>query len=109
VQEKENIVVGFQKEQRFFDLWMTKISCPSRGLALPETLPAMLALAGPYIGRETAKPVSVKATEQFKTEVKIGDPTLVEFIDNNPLPVIEAEAPSAKKAPPTKAKKKKRQ
>jgi hypothetical protein len=90
-------------------LWMTKISCPSRGLALPETLPAMLALAGPYIGRETAKPVSVKATEQFKTEVKIGDPTLVEFIDNNPLPVIEAEAPSAKKAPPTKAKKKKRQ
>jgi hypothetical protein len=90
-------------------LWMTKISCPSRGLALPETLPAMLALAGPYIGRETAKPVSVKATEQFKTEVKIGDPTLVEFIDHNPLPVIEAEAPSAKKAPPTKAKKKKRQ
>jgi hypothetical protein len=90
-------------------LWMTKISCPSRGLALPETLPAMLALAGPYFGRETAKPVSVKATEQFKTEVKIGDPTLVEFIDNNPLPVIEAEAPSAKKAPPTKAKKKKRQ
>ena len=43
-------------------LWTTKISCPSRGLALPETLPVMLALAGPNIGRETPKPVSVRAT-----------------------------------------------
>src|SRR5687768_9480093 len=71
-------------------LWMTKISCPSRGLALPQTLPAMLALAGPYIGKETAKPVTVKATEQFKTEVKIGDSTVVEYVENNQLPVIDA-------------------
>jgi hypothetical protein len=89
-------------------LWMTKISCPSRGLALPQTLPAMLALAGPYIGRETAKPVSVKATEQFKTEVKIGDPTLVEFLDKNPLPVIEAEGPPPKKSAPAPKTKKRR-
>lgn len=89
-------------------LWMTKISCPSRGLALPETLPAMLALAGPYIGRETAKPVSVKATEQFKAEVKIGDPTLVEYMDKNMPTVIETDPPALKKAAPAAQKKKRR-
>lgn len=85
-------------------LWMTKISCPSRGLALPETLPAMLALAAPHIGKETVKPVSVKASEQFKGEVKIGDPTVVEYLEKNPLSVVEA-APSAIKRPDPKAKK----
>jgi hypothetical protein len=88
-------------------LWMTKISCPSRGLALPQTLPAMLALAGPYIGRETAKPVSLKATEQFKTEVRIGDPTVVEYLESAPLPVIEADAPAPKKPAPNAPKKRK--
>jgi hypothetical protein len=86
-------------------LWMTKISCPSRGLALPQTLPAMLALAGPYIGRETEKPVSLKATEEFKAEVKIGDPTVVEYLDTNQLPIVEAATPATKKSGPPKKKK----
>ena len=81
-------------------LWMTKISCPSRGLALPETLPAMLAIAGPNIGRETAKPVWVKATDQFKPEVKIGDPSVVEYLDTKQRPIFEALAASAKKSTP---------
>jgi hypothetical protein len=89
-------------------LWMTKISCPSRGLGLPETLPAMLALAGPYIGRETEKPVSLKATEQFKAEVKIGDPTVVEFMDKTPIPVIEAASPATRTPKKSPAPKKKR-
>jgi hypothetical protein len=89
-------------------LWTTKISCPSRGLAMPETLPVMLALAGPNIGKETPKPVAVKATEKFKGEVKIGDPTVVEFLENNKIPVAEidpATAKTEKKAPAKKAKK----
>jgi len=87
-------------------LWTTKISCPSRGLALPETLPAMLALAGPHIGRETLKPISLKATEQFKTEVVIGDPTVVEYIETTPLPIIESTTPLEKKpAPPPRKRK----
>jgi hypothetical protein len=86
-------------------LWMTKISCPSRGLAMPETLPAMLALAGPHIGRETVKPVSVKASEQFKGEVKIGDPTIVEFLEKNPLPIVDSTAPTKKATPAGKQKK----
>jgi hypothetical protein len=88
-------------------LWTTKISCPSRGLAMKETLPAMLALAGPYIGRETAKPVSVKATDKFKPDVKIGDPKVVEYMENTPVPVVEI-TPSTKKSAPASTKEKKR-
>ncbi|MSU47762.1 MAG: hypothetical protein EXS37_01470 [Opitutus sp.] len=89
-------------------LWTTKISCPSRGLSLPETLPVMLALAGPNIGRETPKPVSVTATEKFKTEVKIGDPTVVEYLEQNKVPVIEMAPPDAKKQKEANAPKQKK-
>ena len=82
-------------------LWTTKISCPSRGLAMPETLPVMLALAGPNIGRETPKPVAVRATDKFKPEVKIGDPSVVEYLENNKVPVAEID-PSTAKAPTQK-------
>lgn len=95
-------------QQKKVLLWMTKISCPSRGLAMPETLPAMLALAGPHIGKETVKPVSVKASEQFKGEVKIGDPTIVDFLEKNPVPVVEANDPSPKRNAPDPKKAKKR-
>ena len=84
-------------------LWTTKISCPSRGLAMDATMPAMLALAAPYIGRETAKPVSLRATEQFKTDVKIGDPQVVEYLESTPIPVAEPPpAPKGGKAAPAK-------
>jgi len=82
-------------------LWVTKISCPSRGLALDQTLPAMMAIAGPNIGRETAEPVWINASDKFKPEVTIGDPKVVEYLDKTPLPVIESsDAP--KKAPAKK-------
>lgn len=93
------------REGRKVPLWTTKISCPSRGLVLPETLPTMLALAGPYIGRETATPVSIKAADRLKPDVRIGDPTLVEHLENTKLPVVEvAPGPAApkKKAAPKK-------
>jgi hypothetical protein len=88
-------------------LWTTKISCPSRGLAMNETLPVMLALAGPNIGRETPKPVSIKATDKFKPEVKIGDPTVVEYLQNNKVPVLEIDAPNGAKKQPAKTAPKK--
>jgi hypothetical protein len=78
-------------------LWTTKISCPSRGLALPETLPVMLAIAGPNIGRETARPVAVRASDKFKAEVTIGDPTVVEQFGGT-VPVVEL--PQGKAAGP---------
>lgn len=87
-------------------LWTTKISCPSRGLAMTETLPTMLTLAGPYIGRETAKPVSVTATDKFKGEVKIGDPSVVEYLEKTAIPVAEAPPAAGGKSPAPPAKKK---
>jgi hypothetical protein len=83
-------------------LWTTKISCPSQGLMMKDSLPVMLALSGPHIGRETAKPVSIKATDKFKPEVKIGDPIMVEYLDNTQVKVIEVTPPNGpkdKKAP----------
>lgn len=69
-------------------LWLTKISCPSRGLVMADVIPTMLAIAGPNIGRETAKPVWVRASEKFKPEVKIGNPSVVEYLDHTPVPIL---------------------
>lgn len=71
-------------------LWKTKISCPSLGLSLDETLPTMLTIAGPYIGKDTPKPVWAAATEKFKPDIHIGDPVVQEYIDSGKLPVLES-------------------
>lgn len=77
-------------------LWRTKISCPSRGLVLADTLPTMLAIAEPYIGRETDRPVWVNASDKFKPEVRIGDAKVEEYLDSVPAPVFEKEAAPSK-------------
>ena len=87
------------REKKRVLLWTTKISCPSRGLVLPETLPAMLAIAGPYIGHETAKPVWINASDKFKPNVQVGDPKLLEYLDSNKLPIIEPDSSASKKTP----------
>ena len=83
-------------------LWKTKIGCPSRGHWMPELLPSMLAIAGPNIGRETAKPVVITATDKFKPDVEIGNPTVVEYLGSGNLPVIDATKETASKQPPGK-------
>ncbi len=83
-------------------LWTTKISCPALGLQMDQTLPAMLAIAGPNIGRETATPVWANASDRFKPEVKIGDPKLIAYLDNAKLPIIDVPAgppATSKRAP----------
>lgn len=77
-------------------LWMTRISTPSLGFDLGESMPAMLAIAGPHFGRETARPVWMSATEKFKPNVKLGELQLVEYLDGAPLPVIEKPTGPAK-------------
>jgi len=54
----------------------------------------MLALAGPQVGRETARPVVVTAGERFKAEVKIGDPTVVGSGDPPAASVTEVAPPA---------------
>lgn len=78
-------------------LWTTRIACPSLGFGFPETFPAMLAIAGPHIGRETAGPVWRRASEHYRPDVRIGELQLVEYLQNAPLPVVPAPKPAAKK------------
>lgn len=68
-------------------LWNTRISAPSRGFTMPEALPAMLAIATPFIGRETDKPMWIRAGDHFKPDIKIGDPTVVSYLEEQ-LPTV---------------------
>lgn len=77
-------------------LWMTRIATPSLGFDLGESMPTMLAIAGPNFGRETARPVWMSASEKFKPNVKLGEIQLVEYLDGSPLPVVEKPAEPAK-------------
>ena len=69
-------------------LWNTRISAPSRGFWLPDALPAMLAIASPYIGHETAKPVWIRASDKFKPDIRLGDLRVVEYLEKTPATVI---------------------
>jgi hypothetical protein len=64
-------------------LWNTRISAPARGFWLPEALPPMLAIAGPYLGRDMDKPQWILASEHFKPDIRIGDPRVLEYIEKS--------------------------
>ncbi|MBX3737403.1 MAG: hypothetical protein KF715_11970 [Candidatus Didemnitutus sp.] len=70
-------------------LWMTRIATPSLGFVLGESMPTMLAIAGPHFGRETERPVWMSASEKFKPNVKLGELQLVEYLGNAPLEVLD--------------------
>ena len=53
----------------------------------------MLAMATPYVGRETTKPVWLRATEQFNPEVRLGDLKVLEYLESNHAAVIDAGPP----------------
>lgn len=65
-------------------LWITRIACPSLGLSLPEVLPDMLALAGPNLGRETARPVRTVFAGSPQSQVKLGELQVIEYLKEDP-------------------------
>lgn len=72
-------------------LWRTRISTPSLGFWLPEALPSMLAIAGPFFGRETPKPVWIDAGDKYRPDITLEDPKVLEYIDDAEAP---RESPS---------------
>ena len=86
-------------------LWTTRISCPSRGFWLGDVLPTMMAISGPNIGREMAKPSWVNASEKYKPDVKIGDPVMIEYLEKGALPVVDVSKTLSNKSakPPAKS------
>lgn len=81
-------------------LWRTRISCPATGLVMSDTLPTMLAIAAPYIGHETSRPVWVNASDKFKPHIEIGNPRVEEFLDSGKLPVFGPPGKHPKSATP---------
>jgi len=84
-------------------LWRTKVSCPATGLVLADTLPTMMTIAGPYIGRDTKIPVWVNASDKFKPQVKVGDLKVEEYIDSGQMPIFDRDSLGAQ--PKAEAKK----
>jgi hypothetical protein len=69
-------------------LWNTRISAPSRGFWMPEALLAMLAIASPYVDRETSKPIWIHATDKFRPDIRLGDTRMVEYLEKTPATVV---------------------
>jgi hypothetical protein len=77
-------------------LWKTKISCPATGLVMADTLPTMVVIAAPFIGRATSRPVWVNAADKLKPSVRIGNLKVEEYLGSGELPVHEEKAEPAK-------------
>jgi hypothetical protein len=77
-------------------LWRTKVSCPATGLLLADTLPTMLTIAAPNIGRATARPVWVNAADKFKPEVRIGNSKFEGYLGSSQSPAADEKAAPAK-------------
>ena len=83
-------------------LWRTKIGSPARGLVMADTLPTMMTIAGPYVARDTKRPVWVNASDKFKPNIRIGDLKVEEYLDSGNAPIFDAKAltkPAKPKSP----------
>jgi len=77
-------------------LWKTKISCPATGLVMADTLPMMVVIAAPFIGRATSLPVWVNAADKLKPRVRLGNPKVEEYLGSGELRVYDQNAAPAK-------------
>ena len=57
-------------------LWRTKMSVNSLGVNMTESLPSLIASAGPYLGRETRDPVQIAKRISREGYVEVGTPTV---------------------------------
>lgn len=80
-----------RKEKKL--VWRTRISIPSRGHWLPDSVAVMLKTAGPYFGAATELPVFLDDADRRKTDVQIG------------TPVVVPDPPATKSAPGSPSKK----
>lgn len=71
-------------------LWHTRIACEATGLTMAETMPTMIIAAGPFIGRETQKPVWRDLTDLRKANVDIGEAKMLDFVD----PAVPKRSPT---------------
>jgi hypothetical protein len=63
-------------------LWHTRIACETRGLMMADALPTMIVTAGPFMGRETKKPVWRDANDLKKAHIDFGELKTMELIQS---------------------------
>jgi hypothetical protein len=85
-------------EGKLKQLWETRISLPSSGLALDTSLPVAIVTAGPSIGRETAQPVWVDTSDGRQGHVEFGELQVLEYMDPAQHPVIDLTKPQTPSA-----------
>jgi hypothetical protein len=71
-------------------LWQTKMSTNSEGIAMAETLPALIQSGAPYFGHAMAQPTILQGHLEREGHVEVGTPTVMP--DQSPAPA----APAAK-------------
>lgn len=73
-------------------LWSTKLSTDSSGLAMDDTLPAIVTRAANYFGHDTKGPLLFHP-HLFDGHVDIGEATVQRYIDNPPVATTSAKKP----------------
>lgn len=74
-------LAAYQKNHSIVMLWETNIACPADGLDVSETLPLMVASAGPMLARETKRPEWVDDIDKRKAKISIGEAEMVSYVD----------------------------
>jgi len=72
---------AYRSNRKVVMLWETNIACPADGLDVSETLPVMIASAGPMLGKETKRPEWFDDVDKHKAKVTIGEAELVGYVD----------------------------
>lgn len=90
-------LASVQRKQREL-LWTTRIASFGRGFDFPDVYPTMAAIGGAEFGRETQKPVWIRASEKYQPDIKLGEIQVVEHLQGAQLPVVDASAAANKKS-----------
>lgn len=80
-------------------LWRTKMTVNSSGVSMTESLPTLIATAGPYLGREMSEAESISKRISREGHVQIGTATVVDD-SVKPAPQPSAPAPTPPPAKP---------
>lgn len=59
-------------------LWRTKMTVDTKGVSMADTMPAVIAAAGPYFGHETEEALALTKRVVRQGKVEVGTPTVVE-------------------------------
>lgn len=75
-------------------LWSTKVSTDSNGVAMDESIPQLVASAGPYFGHETGGPVRLNRPVVKEGKVLFGVPVVKEYLPPDAPPPPGQAAPA---------------